>query len=228
VLLALLTPWRASAISDGTSRAVTLFDVLVGLVLGVSGIVGFARGATREITTVIAFVLAAVAAIFGLRFTGPLARHFIATPWMATTAAILILFLVVYVILRLIAGRLSTGVRRTALSGFDRGLGFVIGLVRGVVVVGVVALLINAATPPERMPAWYTRAKVYPLANAAGGTLRAFAPKGLQVAHDVAADAEQAVTAPTSAQDGPPAPRRGSGYSESQRKALDDLVEKSR
>ncbi|MEO8926034.1 MAG: CvpA family protein [Caulobacteraceae bacterium] len=194
----------------------TLFDILAGLVLIVSGLIGFARGATREVTTVIAFVLAAVAAVFGLRVTGPIARHFIATPWMANTAAILTVFVLAYIVLRTIGGRLTSGVRQTVLSGFDRALGFAIGLVRGLVVIGAFVLLIDAATPPERMPVWITRARLYPLAGAAGGALRAFAPQGLKVAHDVATGAEQAVTG------------AGPGESDAQRKRMDDLVEKSR
>ncbi|MGI9169184.1 MAG: CvpA family protein [Caulobacteraceae bacterium] len=205
----------------------TLFDLLAGAVLAVSGLIGYARGATREVTTVIAFVLAAVIAVFALRFTGPLARHFIATAWMANAAAILILFVVAYVVLRWVGGQLTGGVRRTVLSGPDRVLGFAIGVVRGLVVIGAVALLLTAATPPERMPAWVVRARLFPLATAAGGALRAFAPRGFKVAHDMATGAEQAVTAPAE-----PSPAkqtaRGRGYSESQRKALDDLVEKSR
>jgi len=194
----------------------TQFDILAGLVLIVSGLIGLARGATREVTTVIAFVLAAIAAVFGLRFAGPPARHFIATPWIANTVAILIVFVIVYIVLRMIGGRLTHGVRQTVLSGFDRALGFAIGLVRGLVVIGLFALLINAATPPEAMPAWITRAKLYPLANAAGGALRAFAPQGFKVAHDVATGAEQAVTS------------AGRGETDAQRKSMDDLVEKSR
>ncbi len=54
---------------------VTLFDLGAGLILLVSGIVGFVRGATREVTTVVAFVLAAVLSVLALRFTGPIARH---------------------------------------------------------------------------------------------------------------------------------------------------------
>ena len=191
----------------------TLFDILAGPVLLISGVVGFARGATREVTTVIAFVLAAVIAVFGLRFTGPLARHFIATPWMANTAAILVAFVVAYIVLRLIGGALTRGVRQTVLSGFDRALGFAIGLVRGLVVIGGFALILNAATPPERMPAWITRAKLYPLASAAGGALRAFAPGGLKVAHDVAPVVEQAVTAAAAPRRAPPL-ARGRGYSD--------------
>jgi len=195
---------------------VTLFDVLVGLVLVLSGLIGLARGATREVTTVIAFVVAAIAAVFGLRFTGPLARHFIATPWIASTVAILVLFLIVYIVVRMIGASLTRGVRRTGLSGFDRALGFAIGLVRGLVVIGLFTLLIDAATPPGRMAPWIARARLYPLANAAGGALRAFAPRGFKVAHDVAAGAEQAVTS------------AGLGETDAQRKSMDDLVEKTR
>ena len=193
----------------------TLFDLGAGLVLLVSGVMGLARGATREVTTVIAFVLAAVAAVLCLRFTGPLAAQAIHTVWMANTAAVLVAFIVVYIVLRLIGGSLTQRVRQTAaLSGLDRALGFAIGLVRGLLVVGAVALLIEGATPAERRPAWITQAKLFPLASAAGNALRALAPRGLKAAQGVAPAVEKAV--------------RGKGYSDEQRKTLDDLVEKSR
>ena len=213
----------------------SLFDYIAGAVLLVSGLMGFARGATREITTVIAFVFAAVVAVFALRFTGPIARHAIHTPWIANTAAILILFILAYIVLRMIGGALTRTVRQTALSGLDRGLGFAIGLVRGLVVIGVFALLINAATPPERMPAWITGARIYPLAEAAGAVLRTFAPKGLKVARGVAPAMTEAVTGETPPPTPPttaPKPTRGRsglhGYSDDQRHALDALVEKTR
>ena len=146
----------------------TGFDFIAGGVLLVSGLLGFLRGATRELTTVIAFIAAVAAAIFGLRISAPLARHFIHTPWLANVAAVLVVFIIVYIIVRLIGGRLTRGVRQTGLSSLDRALGFAIGLARGVVAVGVIVLLIRAATPPERMPAWFTHARTYPVANAAG------------------------------------------------------------
>ena len=76
--------------------------------------------------------------MFGLRFTGPVARHFIATPWMANTAAVLILFIAAYIVLRVIGGAITRTVRQTdALSSLDRILGLGVGLVRGLVVIGV-------------------------------------------------------------------------------------------
>jgi len=214
----------------------TGFDILAGLVLLVSGLVGYARGATREVTTVIAFLLAVAAAVIGLRFTGPIARHFIHTSWMANAAAALTLFIVAYIALRMVGGALTRSVRQTAtLSGLDRVLGFGIGLVRALVILGAFALLIDAATPPERKPDWFLTARLYPLARASGAVLEALAPKGLAVANSVAPAIHDAVRDANGA-DAPPPARpaarsargRSPGYSADQRKSLDDLVEKTR
>jgi membrane protein required for colicin V production len=172
----------------------TAFDVAAGLLLLISGLIGLSRGATREVTTVLASVVASVMAVFALRITGPVARRVIHAPWLANVAAILIIFILAYVVLRLIGSALSRSVQQTSLSGLDRLLGLGVGLVRALVVLGGFALLLEAATPPERMPQWVTQAKLYPLAAAAGGALRAFAPEGLKVAHDVAPDLADAVT----------------------------------
>lgn len=162
----------------------TLFDYFNLAVLALSGIIGFARGATREITTVMAFLLAAMLAIFGLRLTGPIARAAIHSGWMADAAAVMVVFVGAYIVFRLIGGGLTRGVRATALSGLDRILGGGVGLVRGLIVIGAFTLLISAATSAERMPHWMTGAKTYPLANAAGRGLKALAPKGLKLARD--------------------------------------------
>ncbi|HEY7851637.1 MAG TPA: CvpA family protein [Caulobacteraceae bacterium] len=210
----------------------TGFDLIAGGILLVSGLVGFLRGATRELTTVIAFIAAVAGSIFALRFSGPVARHFIHTGWLANVAAVLAVFIVIYIIVRLVGGRLTSGVRQTGLSSLDRALGFAIGLARGVVAVGVLVLLIRAATPAERMPIWFTHARTYPMANAAGAALRVLAPKGMAMAKHMGPAVENAL-APDEADQSDnqataaPAPKHR-GYSETQRKALDNLVEESR
>jgi membrane protein required for colicin V production len=174
----------------------TGFDFVVLSVLALSALIGFVRGATREVVTVTAFVLAVVAAVFLLRFTAPATRHFIHTLWLARVAALLAMFIITYIVLRLLGGSLIRGVRAGALSSLDRGLGAALGLARGVVVVGVLVLLIGAATPPERLPGWYRHARTYPLASAAGAMLRAFAPQGAHMAKAMAPAVENAL-APT-------------------------------
>lgn len=213
----------------------TLFDYGAGLLLLVSGLFGFARGATREITTVAALLAAAILAAIALRFTGPLAGQAIHTPWLANAAAVLAVFVLAYGVLRLAAGVLTRGVRQTGLSGLDRLLGFGVGLVRALVVLGGVTLLIDAATPLERMPMWITGARLYPLASAAGGVLRAFAPEGLKVAHDVAPALEDAVMGGTPPPSTAPAAltparrhARADGDPSGPRQTADGVVEESR
>lgn len=205
----------------------TGFDIFAGAILLVSGLVGFLRGATREVVTVAAFVIAVVVSIFALRFTAPLAGHFIHTHWLAHVAALAGIFLAVYIAVRLAGGMLTRGVRQTALSGLDRVAGFAIGLARGVVAVGVIVLAIRAATPPERLPHWYTQAKTYPLANAAGGALKAFAPKGMAMVRQAAPTVENALT-PGDSEESSDAGGKPQGYTDRQRGALNVLVEKSR
>jgi membrane protein required for colicin V production len=185
------------------------FDIGVALVLLVSGLVAFVRGATREVTTVAAFLLAVAVALFGLRFTGPIARQAIHTAWIANSVAVLATFIAGYIVFRVIGGAITRRVQQTAgLSGLDRMLGLGIGLVRGVVVVGAVTLLINAATPAERMPPWIAKAKTYPAATTVADGLRAFAPEGLKMAHSVEPTVRDAVDAGVDAPRGDKTPAK--------------------
>lgn len=171
----------------------TGFDLLAGAILLVSGLVGFARGATREVVTVSALFIGVAVSIFALRFSAPIAGHFIHTIWLARVAALVVVFVIAYLIVRLTGGAFIRGVRQTSLSGVDRFLGFAIGLARGAVVIAVVALAIRSATPRERMPHWYTHAMIYPEVSAAGRVLRGLAPKGMAFMRKAAPSVENAL-----------------------------------
>jgi len=201
----------------------TLFDLFAGLLLVGSALVGWIRGGTRELATVVAFVVAAVAGVFALRFTGPIARHAIHTPWLANIAAILIVFVFVFILLRVMASALGRRIHQTAALGTaDRVIGAGFGLIRALVVLGLFNLLLTAATPPERMPKWISGATLYPLSTASARVLKAFAPQGAALAHKVAPVVKKAVGEQGDTNSA------GAGYDEHQRRSLDDLVEKSR
>jgi membrane protein required for colicin V production len=184
---------------------VTLYDLIAVAILGVSGVVGYARGAVSELVTVIAFTLAVIAAVAGLRFSAPIARHAIHLHFLANAVAILAVFVVAYAILR-VAGHVLTRKLPAAhvSSTVNRALGVGFGLLRGVVALGVLFLVFNAATPAERVPHWIKDAAFYPLSGKAGHMLMALAPEGSAVAHKV------------------------EGYDAASRKGVDDLVEKTR
>ena len=203
------------------------FDIVVLAILLTSAGFGFVSGATREMVRALSFVLAAVIAIYSLRWTGPIGRDLVDPDWGGTVLAGLIVFVVVYAALRITGGGLARGVQSTQVLGIlDRTVGLGFGLLRALVVLGALHLAFNAATPPDRVPKWMTGAAFYPLTSAAAKALKAFAPKGLDMAGKLAPSIGDAVREGSATDRGDSADAQG--YDPRERRRLDDLVEKSR
>lgn len=193
----------------------TLFDVIVLGVLALSALVGFVRGAAREVVTVAAFVLAAMAAVFLLRFTAPLARAAIDPDWAGVGVAIAVVFLIVYIAVRVIGGSLTARIHGSTFGPFDRAVGLGFGLIRGLVFLGVLHLVFHTVTPAERIPTWIKDAATYPLTGWTAEQLRVLTREGRAAGGDLGPAIEKAV-------------REGAGdgqYDESQTSDLDQLVE---
>jgi membrane protein required for colicin V production len=173
---------------------VTQFDLIAIILLAVSALIGFARGALRELITIVAFVLAVAIALFALRFTGPLARHWLHPSWVGNVAALLAGFLVSYIAIRIVGAGIARKVHDVgSLGAFDRAAGVGIGLIRGFVILGVFQMVFSAATPRERMPTWISHAVLYPAAADSAQALKALEPGGLALAGKLAPTLKQAV-----------------------------------
>ena len=202
---------------------VTQFDLIVAALLLISAAVGFARGATREIAALIALVGAAAFAMYGLPVFSPMVRHIVHPDWLAAVATLVLVFLVTYILLRLVGGALARQIQQSNFVGtLDRSIGLVIGLVRGLIVLGALNLMFNAATPKDLQPHWIVGATTWPLAQNMGRLLTALAPQGLDVAERLKPAFDRAVG--DALGDRPVT----DGYDARQRGEIDDLVEKSR
>ena len=161
----------------------TQFDVIVLALLAISAAVGFARGAVREIFALVALVAAAGLAIFGLPVFGPMVRDVIHPAWLGTAAALVLVFVVAFVALRLIGAGVARQVQSTQMLGFlDRSLGLLIGLGRGLIVLGALFLMFNAATPQDLQPKWIIGAQTWPVARNMGRLIEQLTPQGLDLA----------------------------------------------
>ena len=197
----------------------TTFDVIALIILLGSIGIGYVRGASSEVVTVIASILAVLIAVVGLRISGPIALRLVHVAFLAKALALVAVFAIAYALLRLIGRRLTRRIPGAdAGSGIDKLLGAVFGLLRGVVALGVLFLIFSLATPPERTPGWVKHAALYPLSRAAGHVLIALGPEGTAVAHKVVGESGDGSS---KAADGP-------GYDSASRKSVDDLVEKTR
>lgn len=195
--------------------SVTAFDIIAGLIVLVSGLTGFVRGAVREMLTVAAFLLAAAIAVFGLRFSGPLFRGLMDPDWLANTLAVLCVFTVLYLLLRLVGGMATRELHSYQTLGLiDRLIGVGFGLLRAFVILGLFNLMLMAAMMGRPAPAWAANARLFPVSQAAAHVVRIFAPKGSQLAGAVTRAAGKAVS-------------EGSRDNENRRGSVEELIQKT-
>ena len=171
----------------------SLFDLAAGLVLVVSALVGWFRGGVREVAGFVALALAAAAAMFLLRWTGPIARHALHPFWLGNLAAILIVFIAVYAVFRVAASAASKRLHSGAFGGLDRTAGAGFGLARALVLLGLANLTLAAFAPADRPPNWVRGARLYPVSAVAAEGLKAFAPRGAGFTRSVAPAVETAI-----------------------------------
>ena len=155
----------------------TIFDLIALGVIALSALSGFNRGAVAELVGLFAMALSAIATIALLPLTAPIMRHFMHAGWLSAVAAAVVTFVVIFLFLRLLAASLTHSVNRSLLGGANRFGGLLFGAIRGVVFLGLIALVFNRATPEALKPAWITDALTYPLATDAGRALQTFLPK---------------------------------------------------
>ena len=116
----------------------TGFDLFALALLFISGVTALMRGFVREALTVAAFVAAALAALWALPVFSGLAAEFTGSGLAANLAAFIVVFLLVYLAVSFITSSLQKNVKSGEdVSVIDRSLGFVFGLVRGLVLLGL-------------------------------------------------------------------------------------------
>jgi membrane protein required for colicin V production len=199
-------------------------------VLALSALVGFVRGAVKEVVTVAAFAGGALASIYALRFTRPLAERAVDPDWAAPAVAVVLVFVLVYIALRVLGGRLTARIKDSALSPVDRAAGLGLGLLRGLIVLGVFHLVLHAVTPADRVPQWIQGAAFYPMTDATADGLKVLAREGSGSAGRFKPIVERAVRDPAdvTSSDDTPAASNANGepaYESGERESLDALVE---
>lgn len=125
-------------------------DIAVIVVLLLSAGLAFARGLVHEILSVVSWVGAFFASIYGVEAVRPYFRQIIAPEFLADMAAGSTLFVVTLVVLWIASHSISKKVQESALNALDRSLGFLFGLIRGGVILCIVYLgALWLFTPPS-------------------------------------------------------------------------------
>lgn len=205
-----------------------LVDLIVVAVILLSGVFALARGFVKEVLSIVSWVGAIFATLYGFPIASGFARQFISSPLIADGVAGGTLFLVSLFALSFVSGLIANRVRGSTVGSVDRSLGFVFGLVRGFVLVSIAYLAVSWALPPGEQPAWVRQAKTMPLLERGSAMLAAVAPKEFRSApaERPAPSGERRTQSPSDRPiSNPLPPAGGPGYKMDERREMDRLIQ---
>ena len=152
-------------------------DYIILAIVLVSAATGLIQGFLREVCSLLSWVLAVwLAWKFGPSLEPHLGGVLRQAPY-GLWAGRGIVFIAVLVIGGIIGAILNHFVRLSIFSGLDRLLGFLLGLVRGAVIVGVAVLLAQQLRLDGE--AWWKKSKLLPIVQPVANVLRALAGEHL-------------------------------------------------
>lgn len=136
----------------------TLVDGVVAVVIFVSAVLAYSRGLVREILSIAGWVIAAGVAFVFAPQAEPLVREipyvgdFIGTSCqLGIIAAFAAVFAVALILTSIFTPIFSGLVQKSAIGGLDQGLGFLFGILRGLVLVLVGLIVYDYIGSPEEM-----------------------------------------------------------------------------
>jgi membrane protein required for colicin V production len=137
----------------------TLVDAVVAGVIVLSAILAYSRGFVREAMAIVGWIGAALVAFMFAAAVQPLVKElpvvgeFLGDSCeLSIIAAFAVVFAAALIVASLFTPLLSSAIHRTALGGLDQGLGFLFGVVRGVLLVAVAFLVYDRAVASNAIP----------------------------------------------------------------------------
>jgi membrane protein required for colicin V production len=137
----------------------TLIDAVAAGVIVLSSILAYSRGLVREAMAIAGWIGAAILAFIFAPQVQPLVKElpvvgkFLQDSCeLSIIAAFAAVFAVGLIIAALFTPLFSSVVQRSALGGIDQGLGFLFGVLRGIILVVVAFIVYDRAVGPNSMP----------------------------------------------------------------------------
>jgi membrane protein required for colicin V production len=137
----------------------TIVDAVVAVVLLMSAILAYSRGVVREVLAIAGWVAAAVLAFIFAPQAEPLVKQipvldgFLGESCeLSIIAAFAAVFAIALVVMSIFTPIFSGAIQRSALGGIDQALGFVFGVLRGIVLVAIALIVYDRIVVDQAVP----------------------------------------------------------------------------
>lgn len=216
---------------------VTWLDIILLVFMVISGLLAMARGFTRELLSILSWVIAALVSLWLFPRYQVQARELLngSPKLLADVLLVLGIFLVTLVVVTFITIRLADKILDSRVGALDRTFGFVFGLARGLIIVVIAYLFFTWLVPETSQPQWIREAKSRPVLDYTGEAIRRMLPEnpGSALSKIKPPGEPDEGEAPT---EGPPPESESKiedsdqelGYKRAERQSLDQLMESTR
>ena len=130
-----------------------VLDIAILVIVGISAVFSIFRGLVKEVLSIIAWVVSFWAAFTFTDAVGGGLERWISSPAIRWLVGFFIIFIGVLAVTAFINMLISKLVVKSGLSGTDRMLGLVFGVVRGAIIVSIMVFICQM-TPFPREPMW--------------------------------------------------------------------------
>jgi membrane protein required for colicin V production len=155
---------------------ITLLDLILLIVMLVSGLLAMIRGFMREILSIAAWAVAAVATLYLYSRLLPYAKQYFNNDLVAAGAVVVGVFMGTLLVVSVLTVRISDIVLDSRVGALDRTLGFLFGLARGLIIVVVAFLFFAWLVPDRSQPGWIRSAKSRVVLQGTGQWLMSMLP----------------------------------------------------
>ena len=216
---------------------VTWLDIIVAAFMLISALLAMVRGFTREVLSILSWVVAALVVVWVFpRYQDQFREFMSGSPkLLADVLLVFGIFVVTLIIVTFITIRLADKILDSRVGAFDRSFGFLFGLARGLIIVVIAYLFFTWLVPTENQPQWVLQAKSRAVLDYTGEAIRRMLPEDpgaalTQIKPPDEPDGEEP------AAEEPPADGNSKmedlnqelGYKRAERQSLDQLVESTR
>ncbi|MDR1475794.1 MAG: CvpA family protein [Holosporales bacterium] len=154
-------------------------DAFVGFVVFVSLVIGWIRGATREIFSVISWIGGIYLTVLFFPQAKGIARSHIDHGLIADFVTACVLFIIFLTLLSLLNYFFSNFVKKSALNTTDKALGGVFGIARAAVLLAIVDIVLFQYVLTET-PEWVKHSKTHPIISSVSNFIILVLPDALQ------------------------------------------------
>lgn len=159
--------------------SLTVFDMAVLFVVGVSVLLALARGLVRESLSVVVWIVAALIAFMAFPYIRAPIDDYIPNVWIGDAVALILVFVAPLICLKIVAMVVGDTLPSGMFGLFDRVLGAGYGLLRGSALVSVAYIGLNLINDPKNHPVWIQDAQLLPYVQDGAELLAGWVPEDI-------------------------------------------------